>query len=76
MRMMQPYLNDEKTGTYSFWICAYQDRGVDRFWKRAFLKRDVPSGEIEAGLSRLLEEGRVVLESWSAEDLELATHIN
>ena len=76
MRMMQPYLNDEKTGTYSFWICAYQDRGVDRFWKHAFLKRGVPSGEIEAGLSRLLEEGRVVLESWSAEDLELATHIN
>jgi hypothetical protein len=68
--MMQLYLYDEKTGTYSFWICAYQDRGVDRFWKHAFLKRGVPSGEIVTGLSRLLEEGRVVLELWSAEDLE------
>ena len=27
VRLMQLYLDDEKTKTYSFWICAHQDSG-------------------------------------------------
>jgi hypothetical protein len=75
VRLMQLYLDDEKTKTYSFWICAHQDRGGERLWKHAFLKQGVPSSEIDASLSRLLEEGRVILASWSLEDLDFATHL-
>src|SRR5580698_8569922 len=36
--LIQVYLKSEKMLTLNFWICASQDRGSDRYWKREMLK--------------------------------------
>jgi hypothetical protein len=59
--------------TYSFWICASEDRGGKRFWRREILKEAVPVGEIAGELPGLLERGRSLLETWTSETLEFAT---
>ncbi len=71
-RLMQIYLEDERAPTYNFWLCASEDRGHQRYWKNAFLKRAVPVLDIQRNLQQLLEAGREQLEQWQSQDLVLA----
>jgi hypothetical protein len=74
-RLMQIYLVGEEPPTYSFWLCASEDRGGERFWRKEFLKEAVPIEEIAGDLLELLERGRLLLESWTGERLEFATKL-
>jgi hypothetical protein len=73
---MQIYLADEKRVTYSFWLCASEDRGGERYWRREFLREDVLIGEIAVDLAELLERGRSLLEGWTSETLEFGTTLD
>jgi hypothetical protein len=75
-RLVQIYLVDESHLKYSFWLCASEDRGTKRYWRKQFLKEAVPIAEIAAGLPDLLEQGRSLLESWTSETLEFATTLS
>ena len=75
-RLIQIYVADDERVTYSLWLCASEDRGDKRFWRRAFLKQAVPIGEIAGDLPALLEQGREVLESWTSETLEFGTMLS
>lgn len=72
-RLIQIYVADDERVTYSFWLCASEDRGDKRYWRRAFLKEAVPIAEITRDLPALLEQGRELLEGWTSETLEFAT---
>ena len=74
-RLIQIYLVDEERVTYSVWLCASEDRGSSRYWRRELLRDSVPIGEIAVDLPELLERGRLLLESWTSETLEFATAI-
>jgi hypothetical protein len=75
-RLIQIYLADEGRVTYSFWLCASEDRGSKRYWRREFLREAVPIGEIAGDLPELLERGRSLLEGWTSETLEFATALS
>ena len=62
--------------TYSFWLCASEDRGIKRYWRRKFLKEAVAIGEIAGDLPAQLEHGRELLEGWTSETLEFATTLS
>lgn len=71
-RLIQIYLVDESRLTWSLWICAVEDRSDGRYWKRAFIKEDVPAKEIAEHLPDLLHEAYALVTSWTAEDLQKA----
>jgi len=75
-RLIQIYLADKKRAVYSFWICASEDRGSERYWRREFLREAVPIKEIVDHLPKLLEHGRSLLEGWTSETLEFATTLS
>ena len=72
-RLIQIYVGDEKRLTYDLWLCASEDRENERYWKTEFLLKDVPANQLAHGLRQNLERGRELLQSWSSEDLQLAT---
>jgi hypothetical protein len=74
-RLIQIYLEDEHDLTFNLWICASEDRGDERFWKRKFLCRAVPAQEIDNNLESLLREAFEIARSWARTDLELGTKI-
>jgi hypothetical protein len=69
-RLIQIYLVDHEALTFNLWLCAYQDRGSKRYWKRRFLKEGVPIEEIQADLIPLLDAARAEVDGWSSDDLE------
>jgi len=71
-RLIQIYLADEEQLTYNFWLCASEDRGNKRYWKKKFLMEGVSTSDISKELEKLLEEGRTLLESWGSDTLEFA----
>ena len=75
-RLIQIYLADEEHLTYDFWLCASEDRGNKRYWKRQFLKEKASASEIADKLGDLLERGRTLLESWDGDALEFATTLS
>jgi hypothetical protein len=75
-RLIQIYLADDQRVTYSFWLCASEDRGDSRYWRRELLKDSVLIGEIAKDLPALLEHGREMLEGWTSETLEFATTLS
>jgi hypothetical protein len=75
-RLIQIYLADEERVTYSVWVCASEDRGDKRYWRRELLKEAVSIGEIAAELPELLERSRSLLERWTSETLEFATALS
>ena len=75
-RLIQIYLADDERLTYSFWLCASEDRDSKRYWRREVLKEAVPIGEIAADLSAQLEHGRKLLEGWKTETFEFATTLS
>jgi hypothetical protein len=74
-KVIQIYLEDEKQLTWNVWLCASQDRGRQRFWKRDFLRRDTPMVELHPIIEQLLDEAFSTLNSWRVEDLEFATEL-
>ena len=69
-RLIQIYLVDESRLTWSFWLCATEDRTDGRYWKREFLKEDVPIQEISDHLPELLREAYSQVTVWTARDLK------
>jgi hypothetical protein len=72
-RVIQVYLDDADRLTWSLWLCASQDRGHQRFWKKQFLRRNVQMTEIRPVIVELIEEALRIVNSWRVEDLEFAT---
>ena len=72
-RLIQIYLADVERVTYDVWLCASEDRGNKRYWKRRFLRERAQASDISAEITELLERGRALLESWDGEALEFAT---
>lgn len=72
-RLIQIYLEDETALSWTFWICASEDRGQQRFWKRTFLRRGVQMRALLSELDSLLDEALRVVSSWSSDQLEPAT---
>jgi hypothetical protein len=72
-RLIQIYLEDDQLLTWNLWLCAYQDRGSRRYWRREMLIKAQPMGELKQSLPALLLEGHRKLQSWAADDLEFAT---
>lgn len=68
-KLIQIFLEDEKTLTYNLWICASEDRSDRRYWKNEFFRRGATMSRIQTALPGLLEEARRKLESWRGEDL-------
>ncbi len=69
-RQIQIYLENEKQKIYNFWLCAYQDKDNEQFWKNEFLKKSVLLPEIVNSLGELLEKSYDIVNSWAEEDLE------
>src|SRR5579864_395495 len=63
-KLIQIYLEDEKALAFTFWICATEDRGTQRFWKQKSLKKNVPFEEIDLELHELLTIGKKTLDDW------------
>ena len=74
-RLIQVYLEDEQAMTWTVWLCASEDRGAARYWKRVFLQRAVAIEEIEHGLAERLDEARRRVEAWSSDQLEFVTKL-
>ena len=72
-RLIQIFLEDEQQLTFTFWICAFSDIQGKRYWKNKSLKKKVPFFEIKNEIHHLLKEGLDLVESWSKEDLVLAS---
>jgi hypothetical protein len=70
-KLIQIYLEDEKSLTLNLWISASEDRGSERFWKQQFLRKAVPLQELERDLSQLLSNAKETLDAWSGRDLDL-----
>lgn len=74
-RLIEVYLEDEVHLSWTLWVCAAEDRGDDRYWRHASLRKAVPIDDLAVDLPALLEEARQIVEGWSSDDLELATHL-
>ena len=73
--LIQVYLQDEKRLTNCVWICGSQDREQQRFWKNAFLRKNVAWAEVCDGISESLATAYKIVESWVSSDLEPSTQI-
>jgi hypothetical protein len=74
-RLIQVYLVDHEHASFTFLLCAWEDRGRERYLRKEFLKEAVPIEEIAGDLPELLERGRLLLESWTSDTLEFATKL-
>jgi len=74
-RLIQLYAEDSDQPTFTLWLCASQDRGLSRFWKREFLFEKKPLAALADLLPALLEEARNKVNSWEKRDLEFATKL-
>jgi hypothetical protein len=74
-RLIQIYLESEKTLKLNIWLCVSEDRGSERFWKRQFLLKDAPVEEISIHVESLLQEALNTVLSWKTSDLDFATKL-
>lgn len=74
-RLIQIFLVDESQLTFNFWVCATQDRDLERFWKQDYLAKEVSSEELRANISDWLERGHKAVMEWKAKDLVFANRI-
>jgi hypothetical protein len=70
-RLIQIFLADEKRLTFNLWLCASEDRGSERYWKQRLLREAVPIEEIDGDLNLLLDSGRIEVDGWSSNELQL-----
>lgn len=75
--LIQLYLASEDALTFNLWLCASQDRGMDRYWKQESPIKNRTIPEFSERLAFLLEDGREKLLDWSKDPsvLEYATDI-
>jgi hypothetical protein len=71
-RLIQLYLQDSETLRFNLWLCASQDRGSSRFWKKDFLFERRLMDEFRPQLFALLDEGYALVNSWDSSMFELA----
>ncbi|MBI2340442.1 MAG: hypothetical protein HYU99_08785 [Deltaproteobacteria bacterium] len=69
-KKIEIYASDKDSPLYSMWICAYQDRHGQRYWKKSVLKESVSFDEIYADISYSLDSAKKELDSWLEGDLE------
>jgi len=74
-RLIQIYLEDEARLTFRVWLCASQDRGLKRYWKRENLREGLDPEQLKAELLELLEMAYEKVNSWPQSSLEFATDI-
>ena len=74
-RVIQIYLADAEKLTWNLWLCASQDRKGSRYWKKTFLRQNVPLAEIASSLEALLAEAWNVTNAWRESDLAFATKL-
>ena len=74
-KLIQIYLDDEKTLTFNVWLCASQDKGQKRYWKQEFAVKSKPVADFAAYLEKLLAESKAKLDSWTENQLTHATSI-
>jgi hypothetical protein len=74
-RLIQIYLKDATKETYCLWLCASEDRGHERYWKKQFLLDNVTWTEVQEGLERHLDQAYKTVQAWSASDLEFGGKI-
>jgi len=72
--LIQLYLADDKALTFNLWLCASQDRGSKRFWKRETPIKEKQVPQFEGSLLEQLAEGHLKLLGWSknTSEMELA----
>src|SRR6202035_2837967 len=75
-RLIQLYLADSDRMTLNLWLCASQDRGGTRYWRREFLVKDKRLEEFSEGLPSLLGEAYATVDSWAADSLESAADLS
>jgi len=73
--LIQLFLADADQLTFNLWLCASQDRGDARYWRREFLFKDQKLAQYAERLPDLLDEGFVRVNSWGSDTLEFATTI-
>ena len=71
-RLIQIYVDEEKTPTYKVWICASEDRNGSRYWKQETLRSGIATTDLERELAEILELAFVRVSSWTAADLDFA----
>jgi hypothetical protein len=76
--LIQLYLADMEALTFNLWLCASEDRGDKRYWKREMPVLKQPLPEFIDALPTLLRSGRSKLELWSADpsDFEFAVDLS
>ena len=74
-RLIQIFVADPAGPTFKVWLCASQDRGLERYWKRSFLTETATAADLSRSITNWLEDGRRQLEAWGSADLEFATKI-
>ena len=64
-RVIQIFLTDEHEILFDVWLCAWEDRFGQRYWKRRFVAQHQSVGQISTNLEQLLqdakEEGRFLV---------------
>jgi hypothetical protein len=74
-RLIQIYLESEDALTVNVWVCVSEDRGSARFWKKQFLRKDVPAKDMSVNFLSVLQEALELVRSWSSSDLEFAAEL-
>ena len=74
-RLIQIFLADETLLTWTLWVCVFRDHGGSRYRKQADLLKAVTIGVIANALSDLLLRAEDLANSWTIDDLELATKL-
>jgi hypothetical protein len=74
-RLIQIFIAAEDVPTFHLWLCASEDRGRDRFWKREFLLESVTGAQLADGLGARLAGAYEVVAAWQPTDLEFAGHL-
>jgi hypothetical protein len=72
-RLIQLCLEDSDRLTLNLWLCAFQDRGGARYWRREHLVKAKSLSEFSERLPSLLDEAYAIVNSWTADSLEFAT---
>jgi hypothetical protein len=62
--LIQIWRVSEESPALKVWICASQDRGLKRFWKRAFLAKDADAEVLRPSLPAMLDKGFEQLKRW------------
>ena len=69
-KLIQIYLDDETKLTFTFWICAFEDRSTQRYSKRQKLVEGLAGHDLPEKLDALLAEGKATLDTWKESNLE------